>query len=388
MSKPQAIIIGAGFTGVATAHDLTLRGFDVTVVERGDIACGTSGRTHGLIHSGARYAVKDRESAAECIQENTILRRIVPQMIEQNGGYFIALNESDLAYGELFKEGCQACNIQIEQLSAQQALHLEPNINPKVLEAFIVPDCTFDPLRMALAFAATAKKNGARFRIFHEVTGMLMDGKGQITGVRMQNHQTGEEVELHGDMVINATGAWAGRVAGLAGMEVPVVPTPGVMLAYEQRLAARPIHRLNTPADGDIALAQRHMLVVGTTSFEVKDPDYVPIVDEHVKFMEARGIEMIPKIAQVKVRAIYNAIRPLIGGESSGRSLARTFKCYDHQENGVEGLVTITGGKATTLRLMAEKTADLVCQKLGVTACCCTKDYPLLSFRQYYILPN
>jgi len=81
MSKPHAIIIGAGFTGVATAHDLALRGFDVTVFETGDLCNGTSGRTHGLLHSGGRYAVKDPESAIECIEENIILRKIVPEVI-------------------------------------------------------------------------------------------------------------------------------------------------------------------------------------------------------------------------------------------------------------------------------------------------------------------
>src|SRR5512144_2857093 len=102
MSKPQAIIIGAGFTGVATAHDLALRGFAVTVCERGDFCNGTSGRTHGLLHSGGRYAVKDPEAAIECIEENMILRMLVPDVIEPNGGLFIALPESDLNYAEDF----------------------------------------------------------------------------------------------------------------------------------------------------------------------------------------------------------------------------------------------------------------------------------------------
>ena len=118
MSKPHAIIVGAGFTGVATAHDLALRGFDVTVIERGDICNGTSGRTHGLLHCGGRYAVKDQESAIECIDENMILRKIVPQVIEPNGGLFIAMDESDLQYGEQFIEGCEACHIPLEELTA------------------------------------------------------------------------------------------------------------------------------------------------------------------------------------------------------------------------------------------------------------------------------
>jgi glycerol-3-phosphate dehydrogenase len=124
MSKPHVIVVGAGFTGVATAHDLAQRGCDVTVVERGPIANGTSGRTHGVLHSGGRYAVNDQESAIECIEENMILRKIVPEVIEPNGGLFVALNEEDLAYGELFIDGCQQCGIEIEELTAKQALDI------------------------------------------------------------------------------------------------------------------------------------------------------------------------------------------------------------------------------------------------------------------------
>ena len=276
MSKPHAIIVGAGFTGVATAHDLALRGFDVTVVERGDICNGTSGRTHGLLHCGGRYAVKDQESAIECIDENTLLRKIVPQAIEPNGGLFIALDDSDLAYGEAFIDGCEACHIPLEQLTPQQALRLEPNINPRLLTAFLIPDGTFDPLRLALSFAANAKKNGARFRTYTEAKGLIMDGTGRVTGVRILDRQSNKAEELRGDILVNATGAWAGEIAEMAGADVPVKPTPGVMVAYDQRLVQRAINRLTIPSDGDIIVPQRRMAVVGTTSFEWTDVDYIP----------------------------------------------------------------------------------------------------------------
>lgn len=389
MSKPHVVIIGAGFTGVATAHDLALRGFDVTVVERGDLCNGTSGRTHGLLHSGGRYAVKDQESAIECIDENTVLRKIVPQVIEPNGGLFIALDDSDLAYGESFIEGCEACHIPIEQLTTKQALAMEPNINPNTILAFLIPDGTFDPIRLALAFAATAKSNGAKFRTYTEVQGLLLDGNGNVTGVKAVDRAVGKTEELHADVVVNATGAWAGEIAGMAGGDVPVKPTPGVMVAYDQRFVQRAINRLNVPGDGDIVVPQRRMVVVGTTSFDVENLDYVPVVDEQVQMMLKRGSELIPGIAQAKMRGTFMATRPLIGGGVSGRSIARTFKCYDHKETqGIDGLVTITGGKATTLRAMAEKTADIVSAKLGVTAPCVTKEIPLLSYRQYYAMPN
>jgi glycerol-3-phosphate dehydrogenase len=160
------------------------------------------------------------------------------------------------------------------------------------------------------------------------------------------------------------------------------------MVAYDQRFVQRAINRLNNPGDGDIVLPQRRMAVVGTTSFEINDLDYVPVLEDHVKLMLERGAELIPGIRNAKVRGKYMATRPLIGG-GMGRSSARTFKCYDHKEtDNVDGLVTITGGKATTLRAMAEKTADVVCEKLGVPTACVTKDVPLLSYRQYYMLPN
>jgi glycerol-3-phosphate dehydrogenase len=389
MSKPIAIIIGAGFTGVATAHDLALRGFVVTIVERGDICNGTSGRTHGLLHSGGRYAVSDQESAIECIDENIILRRIVPQVIEPNGGLFIALDESDLAYRETFIEGCQTCHIPFKELTPQEALKMEPNINPKVLAAILVPDGTFDPLRLALSFAATAKSNGAKFRIYTEVTGLITDGKANVTGVKVLNRKENKPEELYGDIVVNATGAWVGEITQLVGASVPIKPTPGVMVTFDQRFVQRAINLLNKPGDGDIVLPQRRMVVVGTTSFEVKDLNYVPVVKDQAKLMFERGCKLVPGIATAHTRGVFMATRPLIGSGSSGRSIARTFKCFDHKETqGIDGFVTITGGKATTLRAMAEKTSDVVCQKLGIFQPCATKETPLLSYRQYYMLPN
>ncbi|MBN1149264.1 MAG: FAD-dependent oxidoreductase [Anaerolineales bacterium] len=389
MSKPNAIIIGAGFTGVATAHDLSLRGFDVTVIERGPIANGTSGRTHGLLHCGGRYCVKDQESAIECIEENYILRKIVPQAIEPNGGLFVALDENDLAYAEAWIEGCEACNIPIEELKPDQTLALEPNLNPTLLGAFIVPDGTFDPLRLALAFAATAKSNGARFHLYTEVEEIILDGKGNVTGIKVQDRASGERRELYADVVVSATGPWAGQIAEKAGANVPVQPTPGVMVVYDQRFVNRAINRLCKPSDGDIVLPQRRLVVVGTTSFEVEDVDYVPVFREQIEMMLERGAELIPAIRQAKMRGAYMAARPLIGAGTTGRSIARTFKCFDHKESdNIDGFVTITGGKATTLRAMAEKTADIVCGKLGVTTPCITKETPLLSYRQYYALPG
>lgn len=385
MTKPTVIIIGAGFTGVATAYDLALRGFGVTVIERGELVSGTSGRTHGLLHSGGRYCVNDRESAIECIEENTILRRIARQCIEPNGGYFIGLNDSDVAYSTKFLEGAAACGIAVEEIPIRTFLNMEPEVNQKVIKAYSVPDGTFEPLRLAFAFAASAQKLGTKFLPYHEVEEVITETSKRVAGVKTWNRVNNERRVFHADMVINATGAWAGKIAKMADIHVPVKPTPGIMVTVGRRLSHNVINRLNVPDDGDIVLPQRRMAVIGTTSFEIEDVDYIPIDKEQVQMMVDRGSELLPAIKNTPFRGVFMSSRPLIAAGMEARSLARTFKCYDHEESDkVGGLISIIGGKATTCRAMAEKVSDLVCKKFGVNMECRTKEQPLLSYRQYY----
>lgn len=383
--KPFAIVIGGGFTGCAVAHDLALRGFSAILLERGELTSGTSGRTHGLLHSGGRYCVTDKESAVECIEENMTLRRIAWQCIEPNGGFFIGLTEEDLEYAPHFEQGAQECGIAIEKLSMADALKIEPHLNPKALAVYTVPDGTFDPLRLALAFAATARRHGVEFRPYHQVQKLVMKGA-VVTGVEVWDRTSNTNYQMDADIVVNATGAWAGDVVKMAGIEtMPVIPTPGVMVAYDQRLINRAVNRLCPPADGDILLPQRRMMCIGTTSFEVQDPDYIPVLEDQVKFMHESAIALVPGVQNCKMRGAWMSARPLVASGESGRSLARTFKCFDHQvTHGIGGLVTITGGKATTCRAMAEKTVDVVCQKMGITASCVTAEFPLDSYRTYY----
>lgn len=385
MQKPGVLVIGAGFTGVAVAYDLAQRGFAVTVLERGELASGTSGRTHGLLHSGARYCVNDRESAVECIEENRILRRIAAQCIEANGGYFVGLTDEDVEYSRQFELGAKVCGIPISPIAIQDLLKKEPEINPDARIAYAVPDASFDPLRLAFAFAASAQKYGAKFLPFHEVEGLVIDQSRQVTGVAAWNRVDNSRLKIHADMVINAAGVWAGKITGMAGIDVPVRPTPGIMVAVEKRLTNTTINRLNKPGDGDIILPQRRMVVIGTTSFEIADVDYIPIDKDQIGMMVEIGSALLPAIRHTAFRGIYMSSRPLIGAGMEVRGLARTFKAYDHKDtDGVGGLLSIIGGKATTCRAMAETTADIVCQKFGRIIECRTKESALESYRSYY----
>lgn len=385
-NAPQVLIVGGGGTGGALAHDLALRGLRVVLVERHGLTSGTTGRHHGLLHSGARYAVNDTESALECIRENRILRRIAPGSFEEDDGLFVALDDEDMAYRERFVPACEAADIPVRWLSRAEALLYEPQVNPALLGAAQVPDGTMDALRLPLRFFATALANGADIRPYTEVTGMT-GSAGCVTGVRVRDRATGRNYEIGADIVVNAAGPWGGLIGQMAGVDVPVRPSPGVLVAMRGRACNMVLSRLHASGDGDIVVPQRGLSIIGTSSWLADDPDDLDVPEDHVAKMLEEGSRLLPVLAGAEIRAAWSAARPLIGsrGATSGRELSRTFKCFDHAaDEGVEGLVTISGGKATTQRGMAETTADVVVRKLGIEAACRTADVVLLPHTAFH----
>ena len=382
----HVVIIGGGGTGAALAHDLVLRGFEVSLFERGELLSGTTGRHHGLLHSGARYAVHDPAAAKECIAENKILRRIAPQAIEQNDGLFVALNDADLAYKPAFLKSCRASGIPARELTAEQALALEPELNPSLKAAVQVPDATMDAWRLPLHFYATAKANGARIRNFSEVIGVYRKD-GAVTGIRIFDHQNHREYSVQADLIVNAAGAWAGKICDLAGVQLPIMPGPGVMVALEGRLTNMVINRLHKADEGDIIVPQRNLTILGTSIWLSDDPDDVELPRDHGPRIIKLCADLVPAVKKTNVHSTWYAVRPLIAQEQAQDpvEISRDFDCYDHrQRDDLEGLISVIGGKATTLRAMAEKTADLICRKTGRDIVCQTKTKKLLHYRHFY----
>jgi glycerol-3-phosphate dehydrogenase len=409
---PHVLIIGGGGTGGALAHDLTLRGLRVTLVERGEITSGTTGRHHGLLHSGARYVTTDRAAAIECSAENKILRRICPGSFEENDGLFVAITDEDAAYEKQFLEASWECAVPARRVERDAALRMEPGLNPELKFAIQVPDATMDAMRMPLRFFATARRNGADIRPFTEVVAVNLakNAAGRtVTGVRVRDRTSDREYEIGADIVVNAAGPWAGRVAALAGVSVPVAPSPGVMVAIRGRLCNMVVNRLHSPGDGDIVLPQRQLTVVGTSSWLVDDPDDLATPPEQIEAIVRESAALVPAVARAEIRAAWSAARPLIGGSggftgsvgftgsgattesgaasgTAGRELGREWRCFDHaaDKTPTEGFMTVAGGKATTLRAMAEGTADAVCAKLGLVRPCSTNDVVLFPHTAWY----
>ena len=379
------LIIGGGVGG-ALAHDLALRGFKVTLVEKGELLSGTSGRHHGLLHSGARYVLHDPGAAVECWQENRVLQRIAAQAIEPNGGLFVALDERDLSFREAFLDRCRSAGIPARPISTSQAIGMEPALSPALQAAVMVPDAVMDAWRLPMHFFATARANGAAIRNFTEVTALRMTGRA-VAGVGVTDHRTEAIGTISADLVVNAAGPWAGRIAAMAGIRIPLQPSPGVMVSVQGRLTQRVINRLQPAGEGDIIVPQRGLSILGTTAWLADDPDTVSVPPGHVPRLFDLCRALVPAIGGLQPHAVWSACRPLLqNGEAvDPYRVSRSFGCFDHgQRDGVEGLVTVIGGKATTMRAMAEKTADLICRKTGRQIPCRTRDTVLLPYRNFW----
>ncbi|GAB4424392.1 MAG: anaerobic glycerol-3-phosphate dehydrogenase subunit GlpA [Anaerolineae bacterium] len=373
----EVLVIGGGVTGCGVLFDLAHRGFKATLVERGALSNATSGRFHGLLHSGGRYAVKDSEAARECIVENQILRKIMPHAIEDTGGMFVNTPWDPPEHPDIFYKSCQNVGIPIEEISITEALRREPMLNPDIRRVFLVPDGSVETWEACQSLVDSAAEYGAESLIYHEVIDLLT-GNGKVTGARVRNSVTGEEFTIEADMVVNAAGAWGGTLAKMAGCDVTVYAGKGTMVAMNFRMVNTVINRCGPAGDGDIIVPVGSVAVIGTTSVRVPDPDSYPIEDWEVKKMLDEGEKMIPAFKKFRSLRAWAGVRPLYQDTAAGadlRKVTRKYALLDHAErDGVEGFVTITGGKWTTYRQMAEHTVDLICQKLGTERPCHTAD--------------
>jgi glycerol-3-phosphate dehydrogenase len=367
-------------TGCGVAWDLSLRGLRVALLERGGLASGSSGRFHGLLHSGARYAVSDPIAASQCARESAVIARIAPRLVHATGGLFALFPDDDAGYVEPWEEGIRAAKVSTLQITAAEALRREPLLSPSVRRAYLVQDAVCEGPALCGALAAAARSSGADVRDFHRVDEFFSDGR-SIRGVRATDMRTGEAILLECRLVILAAGPWSGEILSRADLKLTLNLLRGAMVALDGPRLSTSVNRLQPPSDGDIALPRGRMNIAGTTSIPIAQPDDRRVDEKEITLIRDRTFDMLPGLKESTSRHSWSGVRPLfnasgpVGSPVDVHEWSRDFTVIDHSvRDGMEGLFTVVGGKLTTFRLMAERTADAACGQLGVEAACRTAE--------------
>ncbi|MBF0469343.1 MAG: anaerobic glycerol-3-phosphate dehydrogenase subunit A [Desulfamplus sp.] len=379
--ETEVLIIGGGATGTGVARDLALRGIRSILVEKCDINAGASGGNHGLLHSGARYVSNDVQSAIECMQEGRILKKTASHCIDDCGGLFVAIEGDDENYIADFPQFCEKSGLYCKEISTDEATEREPELSDRIIAAYEVEDGAIDPFMLSLENIAEAKSLGSRLLCYTEAVKFEITNH-KITRVHLKNIRSGETFQVQPGIVVNASGAWAGRVAAMAGASIKILYSMGTLLVTQSRISSGVINRLRPPSDADILVPGGTVSIIGTTSVRVDDPDKIrPTVGETDLIVE-QGARILPVLETIRYIRAYSGVRPLVnlgGRGADDRNVSRDFTLLDHEDSDLDNFITITGGKLTTYRLMAEKTSDLVCAKIGNTNPCITRTRALPS---------
>lgn len=375
----DVVVIGGGATGAGVVRDVAMRGYTTALLDKADLGQGTTGRYHGLLHSGGRYVVSDPHSATECAEENAIVRRIQAHAVEDTGGMFIVTPEDDLEYSAKFVAGATAAKVPFEELTLTEARRREPRANPGMKRAFAVEDASVDGWQLVWGAANDAKRHGAHILTYHRVTGIeVVDGA--VRQVKAIDEKRGEEVLIDCNFVLNAGGPWAGQIASMAGCEeVEVVPGRGIMIAMNHRLVNSVVNRCIHPADGDILVPVHTVSIIGTTDVRADDPDQLAIPRDEVQQMLDAGEALVPGFRNARAVHAWSGARPLFKdprvSAADTRHMTRGMKILEHDtRDGVSGILSIIGGKLTTYRLMAQHMVDIMDEKLGEKRECKTAD--------------
>lgn len=367
----DVVVVGGGATGLGVALDAAARGFSVALLESHDFGGGTSSRATKLVHGGVRYLAQGNIALVrEALHERTVLLRNAPHLAQplafvmpsyklwETPFYGAGLKLYDALAG---KAGLAPTRF----LSRAETLRALPTAQPAGLKGGVEYwDGQFDDARLALALARTAESKGALLLNYCAVTGLRHEG-GRVVGVRCENRETGRSLELGARCVINAAGVWVDRLRELDGQAVGrpvramVAPSQGVHVVVDRKfLPGR--HALMVPktADGRVLFGVPWLgkVILGTTDTPRTDLPREPRpFEEELAFIlgEARRyLAVAPTLADV--RSLWVGLRPLVkpqdddGGNTKAISREHTVLVSR------SGLVTVTGGKWTTYRAMAE----------------------------------
>ena len=371
------LIIGGGITGTGIALDAASRDLSVALVEQDDFAAGTSGRSSRLVHGGLRYLEQgDIGLVRESVRERGILYRLAPHLIRPVPMYMLA--------GSARRRATYRAGLTVyEALAAGRNIGYHHGVGADQVAAAIPGlgrpvrgvryfECQTDDARLTIEVARTAHAYGARLANHARVTALL--GQGRVTGAAVTDELTGERFEVRARAVVNAAGVWAGEIAGAG---VRLSPSKGVHLVFAPGAVRTTAAMVAPAADGRYVfiVPWEDRVYAGTTDTPYDgDLAHPEVTDADRDYILSAVEPLFPDVAGRDVVASWAGLRPLLSGSGDTTAdLSRKHAIVADQP----GLFTITGGKLTTYRAMAEDLVDRVAAALGQAGPGRTRDIPL-----------
>ena len=364
----DVIVAGGGATGAGVAIDAATRGYDVLLLEQSDFGKGTSSRSTKLVHGGVRYLEQGNVSLVmEALKERGLLLQNAPHLVGNLGFvvpnydwweapfYGIGLKLYDMLAG---KYGFGASKL----LSKEEVLERLPALEQAELRGGVVYyDGQFDDARLLVHLAMTAADHGATLLNYFPAIGLLRGGDGSIDGLTSRDLESGELYTIHARVVVNATGIFTDSVRRMAdpNAEALVVTSQGIHLVFEQSfLKGDTALMVPRTSDGRVlfVIPWHGHAVAGTTDTPVDAPSLEPLpFEEEIEFiLETAALYFSRPPKRADILAVFAGLRPLVKGEGKTSALSRDHLIHVDPS----GLLTITGGKWTTYRHMAEDCVD------------------------------
>lgn len=390
--KFDLIIVGGGITGAAVAYIAAARSLSVVLFEKKDYGGATSAATSKLIHGGLRYLANgELKLVRESLRERRILGNIAPNFVYSlpflmpmykrwKGNIWkmlIGMYLYDALSYDKKDTWDRSKRLQNHKLvSYRKTIRLEPNLKMEDLRnAFYFFDYqSIFPERLTLAFIKSAAEYGARVSNYTPVEEFVFDEGNRITGVRVRDTFTGMTKEVHGDLVINCGGTWADKILSLAAGKVPVAQkvkrSEGIHI-ITKRIAGNHVVSLQKKDGGHMMIMPwRDHSLIGTTDKEfLGDPDEYHVSEESIdEIINSVNENYGRRITREDIIHAYGGLRPLVDDQTKGSyETSRKYEVYDNATDGIEGMITVEGGKYTTSRSLAREVLKLISAKLNRT---------------------
>ena len=368
------VIIGGGATGLGIAVDAASRGYETVLFEQSDFAKGTSSRSTKLVHGGVRYLAQgDISLVLEALHERGLLRRNAPHLVKNQA--FIIPNY-DWWEGPFYNIGMKVYDMMAgrlglgpsEKISREKTMEAIPNLDEEHLNGGVIYyDGQFDDSRLAINLAQTAVENDAVVLNYMPVTGLLKDGQNHVCGVEVTDTESGECYRVNSRVVINATGVFVDKILTMddAKAAALVRPSQGIHFVLDKSfLQGESAIMIPKTSDGRVlfAVPWHGKVVVGTTDtpLETENISLEPrALEEEIDFILTTAAQYLKKDPQKKdVLSVFAGLRPLAAQQDSQTQDTKEISRSHKLMVSLSGLITITGGKWTTYRKMAEDTVN------------------------------